>query len=200
MKSTVQLLWYCKASSLSPNLSQCKVHVSTYSKKKIPLPGHDPYAVPLPPKRNPHCSWKFLICLLVNLTTQQRAIRTRNMTTKEVPVYLIFLHTSGTRSQNKVKAKFAPEQAMKAHMGRRDIALLFFNLGTRREVGGQRRDPASLPRRKKLGAHCTGGWVGHRAGLDGCGKSRPPPPAGIRSPGRPAHTEWLYRLSHPGQV
>ena len=23
--------------------------------------------------------------------------------------------------------------------------------------------------------HCTGGWVGPRAGLDGCGKSRLPP-------------------------
>ena len=23
--------------------------------------------------------------------------------------------------------------------------------------------------------HCTGGWVGPRAGLDGCGKSHPPP-------------------------
>jgi hypothetical protein len=25
------------------------------------------------------------------------------------------------------------------------------------------------------GTRCTGGWVGHRAGLDGCGKTRPPP-------------------------
>ena len=25
------------------------------------------------------------------------------------------------------------------------------------------------------GTHCIGGWVGPRAGLDGCGKSRPPP-------------------------
>jgi hypothetical protein len=25
------------------------------------------------------------------------------------------------------------------------------------------------------GTHCTGGWVGPRAGLDKCGKSRPPP-------------------------
>ena len=23
--------------------------------------------------------------------------------------------------------------------------------------------------------HCTGDWVGHRGGMDGCGKSRPPP-------------------------
>ena len=28
----------------------------------------------------------------------------------------------------------------------------------------------------KTRTHCIGGWVGPRAGLDGCGKSRPPPP------------------------
>jgi len=43
-------------------------------------------------------------------------------------------------------------------------------------VGGQRHAPAALPPGKRPGTHCTGGWVGPRAGLDGCGKSRPPPP------------------------
>jgi hypothetical protein len=37
--------------------------------------------------------------------------------------------------------------------------------------------------------------VGPRAGLDGCGKSRP---TGIRSPDHPARSESLYRLSYPG--
>ena len=39
------------------------------------------------------------------------------------------------------------------------------------------------------------GW-GPRAGLDGCGKSRPP--TGIRSPDLPARSESLYQLSYPG--
>ena len=39
-------------------------------------------------------------------------------------------------------------------------------------VGGQRHAPAALPR-KRPGAHCTGGWVSLRAGLEVCGKSRP---------------------------
>jgi hypothetical protein len=39
--------------------------------------------------------------------------------------------------------------------------------------------------------------VGPRVGLDGCGKS-PPPPNGIRSPDRPARSESLYRLIHRG--
>jgi hypothetical protein len=34
-------------------------------------------------------------------------------------------------------------------------------------VGGQRHASADLP-----GTHFTGGWVGPRAVLDGCGKSR----------------------------
>jgi len=50
--------------------------------------------------------------------------------------------------------------------------------------------------RERPCSHCIGGWVGPRAGLDGCGKSRPP--AGIRSPDRPARSESLYRLSCPG--
>ena len=45
------------------------------------------------------------------------------------------------------------------------------------------------------GTHCIGGWVGLRAGLDRCGKSRP---TGIRSPDRPARSESLQRLSYPG--
>ena len=39
---------------------------------------------------------------------------------------------------------------------------------------GQSYAPAALPP-GKFGTHCIGGWVGTRAGLDGCGKSRPPP-------------------------
>ena len=35
--------------------------------------------------------------------------------------------------------------------------------------------PRPLYPRERPGTHCTGGWVGPRAGLDRCGKSRPPP-------------------------
>jgi hypothetical protein len=40
-------------------------------------------------------------------------------------------------------------------------------------VGGEHHAPAALAPGKRPGTHCTGGWVGPRAGLDGCGKSRP---------------------------
>ena len=46
-------------------------------------------------------------------------------------------------------------------------------------LGGQRHVLAALTHpptpQQKPGTHYTGGWVGSRAGLDRCGKSRPPP-------------------------
>jgi hypothetical protein len=35
--------------------------------------------------------------------------------------------------------------------------------------------PRPLYPREIPASHCIGGWVGHRAGLDGCGKSRTQP-------------------------
>jgi hypothetical protein len=35
-------------------------------------------------------------------------------------------------------------------------------------VGGQIHAPAALPPGKRPVTHCTGGWVGPRADLDGC--------------------------------
>ena len=49
---------------------------------------------------------------------------------------------------------------------------------------------------ERPGSHCTGGSVGPRVGLDGCGKSQPP--TGIRSLDRPVRSESLYRLSYAG--
>jgi hypothetical protein len=59
-------------------------------------------------------------------------------------------------------------------------------------VVGQPHAPAALPPTKSASTHCTGGLVDSKAGLDGCGRSRP------RSPGRPARSESLYRLGYSG--
>jgi hypothetical protein len=40
------------------------------------------------------------------------------------------------------------------------------------EVGGQLHVPPTIPSGKKAGTHCAGGWVGPKAGMDGCRKSR----------------------------
>jgi len=63
-------------------------------------------------------------------------------------------------------------------------------------AGGQRHEAAALPPGKRHGAHCVGVWVSPRAGLDGCGKSRPQWDSipGPPSPKRVA----MYRVSYPG--
>jgi hypothetical protein len=40
-------------------------------------------------------------------------------------------------------------------------------------IGVQRHAPAVLTAEKRHGTHCTGGWVGPRAGLKGRGECRP---------------------------
>jgi hypothetical protein len=61
-----------------------------------------------------------------------------------------------------------PEQAQRVDRG---IALLFRDLGARRgwvvSIA-----PRPLYPRERPGTHCTGDWVGTRAGLDVCEKSR----------------------------
>ena len=37
------------------------------------------------------------------------------------------------------------------------------------KVGDKNYAPAALTPGKRPGTHCIGGWVGPRAGLDGCG-------------------------------
>ena len=79
-----------------------------------------------------------------------------------------------------VKVKCTLVQALRlctgrtAHRGSRGIALPFHDHYTRRGECSAAR-PGRFTPRKRPGTLCTGGWVGSRAGLDRCGKSRPPP-------------------------
>ena len=62
---------------------------------------------------------------------------------------------------------------MKAQKGTTGIALLFFNLGSRRGwVGVQRRSAATLLPGERLSTQCTKDCVGPRGGQNGCGKPR----------------------------
>ena len=69
----------------------------------------------------------------------------------------------------------------------------FFNLGTIWGLVVNATPQPFYPRERPC-IHCIGGWVGTRASLDGCGKSRPP--TGIRSPDRPARSQSLYPLRY----
>ena len=59
-------------------------------------------------------------------------------------------------------------------------------------VDGQR--PGRFTPAKRLGTHCTRGWVGPRAGLDGSGKSHSPPGFDPRTD-QPAASRYM---SYPG--
>ena len=58
-----------------------------------------------------------------------------------------------------------------AHRESRGIALPFLGHSTRRGWGVSV-TPRPLHPQERPGTHCTGGWVGPRAGLDRCGNSR----------------------------
>jgi len=61
-------------------------------------------------------------------------------------------------------------------------------------VRGQRHATAAPYPRERPGTHCTGGWVGPRAGLDWCGKSRL---TRIRSPDRPVRRQSEHQCHSP---
>ena len=60
-------------------------------------------------------------------------------------------------------------------------------------MGGQHHAPAALPLGRRPGNHCTGGWVGTRAGLEGYNLA----PIGILYLDLPAHGKLLYLLNYP---
>jgi len=62
-------------------------------------------------------------------------------------------------------------------------------------VGGEPHAPAALYPRERHGTHCTGGWVGPRAGQDGRKISSQP----TFDPGPSSRSQSLYRLSYPAQ-
>ena len=76
----------------------------------------------------------------------------------------------------------------------RGISLLFHDRDTVRRASGRQHAPAALYPRERPGTHCTGGWVGPRAGLDEQTISSPP---GLD---RPARSQSLYRLSYRAHI
>jgi hypothetical protein len=88
----------------------------------------------------------------------------RNVVMWRMTISKRFLHDS-----SKVKV---PRNRPEGRDGGRGIALLFLDLGTRREWVVST-TPRLLYPLERPGTHCTGGWVGPRAGLDVCEKSCP---------------------------
>ena len=68
---------------------------------------------------------------------------------------------------------FTLSQATKVLRQSRGIALFYFRPLHQKGVRGQHHAPAAAYPPERPGTHCKEGWVGLRAGLDRCGKSRP---------------------------
>ena len=64
---------------------------------------------------------------------------------------------------------------MKTQSGSRGRALLFLWPQRWMGIGWLTPRPGRFTPGRRPGTHCTGGWVGPRAGLDGCGKCSCPP-------------------------
>jgi hypothetical protein len=74
---------------------------------------------------------------------------------------------------SKGKGKMSPYNRPRRPRGGVEVLLYFFlNFGPR-WMWVVNATTRSLYHRKRPGTHCIGGWVGPRAGLDRCGKSRP---------------------------
>jgi hypothetical protein len=101
--------------------------------------------------------------------------------------------TRSVEEKNKKGERSPYNRPRRAQRGSRGIALLILDLGARR-VWVVSTTPRPLYPQEIPGTHCTGGWVGPRAGLDVCEKSCP---TGIRSPDHPARSQSLYRLCYP---
>jgi len=57
-------------------------------------------------------------------------------------------------------------------------------------VGAQRHAPAALPQ-ERFSTHCLERWVVADVGLD---RAEDLAPTGVRSPDRPAHSEWPAKI------
>jgi len=93
-------------------------------------------------------------------------------------------------------------QAVWPIRGSRGIALLFHDHDTRREWGVSVTPRPALYHRERPSTHCTGGWVGSRAGLDRCGKISPPrgfDPWTVQ-PVASRYTDWATRTNLWGDL
>jgi hypothetical protein len=104
----------------------------------------------------------------------------------------------------KVFLKSCPTTRHAGAWGERRYSSYSFLTSALDGVSGQRHAPAAFyPGERTPGTHCTGYWVGPRAGLDTEVRRKillPLPGIEPRSSGRPVRRQTLYWLSYPGSV
>jgi hypothetical protein len=105
-------------------------------------------------------------------------------------------NTAQTQYYFTLKKRSPYNRPPRAKRWSRGVALLILNLGARRGWVVST-TPRPIYPRERPGTHCTGDWVGPRAGLDVCEKSRPHRDS---VPDRPSRSQSLCRLSYPTHV
>ena len=106
-------------------------------------------------------------------------------------------------STGKVKGKVTLVQAQRlctgrtAHRGSRDIALPFHGHGTTRRWGVSITPQLLFTPPERPGTHCTGGWVGPRAGVDRCRRSCPHQNSTVQ-PVASRYTDYVTRPTSTG--
>jgi hypothetical protein len=108
------------------------------------------------------------------------------------------------QEENKTKLKLSHYTSRK-RLGWRGVIAPTDSLPRHKMGGsGQRHAPASLyPGERAPSTHCTGGWVGPRAGLDTEDRGKilsPLPGIEPRSTGHPASSQTLFWLSYPAHL
>jgi hypothetical protein len=96
-----------------------------------------------------------------------------------------------------IVGRFRPFHRPRRPLGRVEVEHYSFRPRHKKGVRDPRHATAVFYPRERPATHCTGGWVGSRAGMDVCGN---PAPIGIRSPDRSARSQSLYRLSYPAHI
>jgi hypothetical protein len=114
-------------------------------------------------------------------------------------------HRQNLICQHRRKTKAVPLNATVELVGRGGIAPTHSHLGNLLDGGewsASRPGLAFVPGERTAGTHCTGSWVGPRAGLDTEDRGKillPMPGIEPRSPGSPARSQTLYLLRYPAQ-
>ena len=92
----------------------------------------------------------------------------------------VFPRSNGLLVFGKGKGKVHPRTCHEGPKGESLYSSILLSTSTLDGVGGQPHAPAALPPERHC-TQCTAGWVGLSAGLDGCGKTHPPPEFDLRT-------------------
>jgi hypothetical protein len=105
-------------------------------------------------------------------------------------------------ADDKVESKVVPLRPIEAHLDDRRYSSCSFLTSALEggEWSASRPGPRFTPGERAPGTHCTGGWVGPRAGMDTEGREKILCLCLGSNPGRPVRSQTLYWLSYRAHI